>query len=828
MFRCLRWVAFALVVHGITACGGSRPADAESSGISFMQSVAAPPAESRLAPAAGAESSSVEPESGWWWNPAEPGRGYAIEKQGDKIFFAAFLYDSQGGPLWYAATGRIVGGVFNADLEHYVNGQTLTGAYRTPTTLPSPGKVAIEFTSGSTGVMSWPGGRVPIQRFDIVPGGSKLATSGTVPRGWWWNPSEGGRGFAMEVQGDGFFMAGFMYDAEGKPRWYVAQGSLSSPSSFAGKLVQYGGGQPLIGAHASPKITNENVAPVTLNFSGNNSVQMQPQGAPPISLSRYSFGDTSAAAAEKKGTVFFPVGNSESIAFVHLEPSAGTVYATAKRLSSGKVQPVSLVVQVTGGGYYTITYDNNQLPTQVTANGYTFHFSNIDVVNGTVNIKVVEPDGTVVTLTDVEFSSKSAAATLLSRSGLERPMAECSTEGAPSECEIQQQEQEFDETAQFFAAARHHVVIDTLWTLAEQAESKYRIAVARLKELSTAADAAYAKVKAKLADARSKGAKAGTQFQNNDLVKQTQPYPVADGSTPEKVVAEVQALRSGGTTTTIDRNASVTPVAPVDPPAAAGASTLTEQIRAFLGCSAQTSLTIISGANVALMIRNDSDLANTTISRAMCKNITDINDFYSGKISGKLVIYQPAIAPASFADETGMSSISDYVNSQRNGIQKEFFTEPANRGKTKLVSTWANEKLNGVKTGYYASGQPAQVQTWTNGFLSEHKTYYASGQPADQDTYGNDGTRNYRHGEQLFFAESGVMIYRKTWKDGAECGAFENNNPNGTPSASGTFCARESGGTKCSVRDYVQYYYNPNQRVRIRDSGDCNTRSTPS
>jgi hypothetical protein len=103
-------------------------------------------------------------------------------------------------------------------------------------------------------------------------------------------------------------------------------------------------------------------------------------------------------------------------------------------------------------------------------------------------------------------------------------------------------------------------------------------------------------------------------------------------------------------------------------------------------------------------------------------------NFYSGKISGKLVIYQPAIAPASFADETGMSSISDYVNSQRNGIQKEFFTEPANRGKTKLVSTWANEKLNGVKTGYYASGQPAQVQTWTNGFLSEHKTYYASGQ----------------------------------------------------------------------------------------------------
>ncbi|MGE0498376.1 MAG: toxin-antitoxin system YwqK family antitoxin [Ramlibacter sp.] len=827
MFQFLRLSVCVGLVLALVACGGSDSVGPAVPGPSFMATAGLSLTQPTISPAAAGESSSTEPESGWWWNPAEGGRGYAIEKQGDKIFFAAFLYDAQGAPLWYVATGRIVAGVFNADLQHYVNGQTLTGAYKSPTTLPSPGKVAIEFTSGSTAVMSWPGGLVPLQRFDIIPGGSKLAASGTLQRGWWWNPTEGGRGFAMEIQGDAFFMAGFMYDGEGKPRWYLAQGSLSGPTTFSGKLVQYGGGQQLTGAYASPRITNDNVAPLTINFASANSVQMQPQGAAPIALSRYTFGDTTAAPAESKGTLLFPVGNSEGVSFVHLEPGSGSVYATARRSAAGKVQPVSLAVQVSGGGYYTIAYDANQLPTKVTANGYTFHFSNIDVVNDTVNIKVVEPDGTVVTLTDVEFSPSASAAAFRQAVALDRPLAECSNEGEPSECGIQRLEQEFDETALFFAAARHHLVVDILWGLAEQADQKYRVAVAKLKELSTAADAAYAKVKAKLADARSKGPQAGQQFQANDLVQQTQPFAVADGSTPEKVFSEARALRSGAATSALNGSASAKPVTPVQPPAASGASTLTNQIRAFLGCPVDSSLTIVTGTNVALLIKNDADLANATLSRAMCKNIGTINDYYAGKITGKLVIYQPAIAPSSFADEASMASVSEYVNSRRNGVQKEYFTDAAFRGVVRLASTWVDEKQDGTEIGYYTTGKPAQIQTWTNGFLVEHKTYYQNSQLADHDLYGNDGTRNFRQGEHKSYAETGVLISRKTFKNDFECGAFEYNNANGTPSSAGTFCDRESSGSKCSVRDYIQYYYSPSRKFRIRDSGDCNSSSTP-
>ncbi|MEE9345008.1 MAG: hypothetical protein V3U88_05320 [Methylococcales bacterium] len=39
-----------------------------------------------------------DPDTGWWWNANESGRGFSIEKQADKIFLAAYLYDDSGNP----------------------------------------------------------------------------------------------------------------------------------------------------------------------------------------------------------------------------------------------------------------------------------------------------------------------------------------------------------------------------------------------------------------------------------------------------------------------------------------------------------------------------------------------------------------------------------------------------------------------------------------------------------------------------------------------------------------------------------------------------------
>src|SRR5206468_1469563 len=55
------------------------------------------------------------PQTGWWWNPAQPGRGFSIEVQGTHIFFAAFHYDVSGRSTWNVASGptSLDGSLFN-------------------------------------------------------------------------------------------------------------------------------------------------------------------------------------------------------------------------------------------------------------------------------------------------------------------------------------------------------------------------------------------------------------------------------------------------------------------------------------------------------------------------------------------------------------------------------------------------------------------------------------------------------------------------------------------------------------------------------------------
>jgi len=104
-----------------------------------------------------------QPESGWWWNPAEPGRGFFIEWQGGSLFMAGYMYDDAGNPVWYAsANGTPMTNVqaYSSAWVQYANGQTLTGAYRAPTQVNSNvAPVTIQFQGAENGIMTLPGGR---------------------------------------------------------------------------------------------------------------------------------------------------------------------------------------------------------------------------------------------------------------------------------------------------------------------------------------------------------------------------------------------------------------------------------------------------------------------------------------------------------------------------------------------------------------------------------------------------------------------------------------------------------------------------------------------
>jgi hypothetical protein len=230
------------------------------------------------------------PQTGWWWNPAESGRGFGVEVKGRNIFYNGFLYDTDGRATWVIAAGptSLDGSVFAGDLLQFSGGQTLTGAYKAPGPAQKVGTVLLTFNTAQAGTMVWPGGVVPIQRQDF--NNVNAAPQQGVPEsGWWWNPAESGRGFFLEWQNGILDMAGFMYDDTGKPIWYLAVQATPNPATLASSWTRYANGQTLAGAYKAPTLINTNVGPVSIQFSSTTTGTMTLPGGRTIPIERQPF-----------------------------------------------------------------------------------------------------------------------------------------------------------------------------------------------------------------------------------------------------------------------------------------------------------------------------------------------------------------------------------------------------------------------------------------------------------------------------------------------------------------------------------------------------------
>lgn len=128
-----------------------------------------------------------DPETGWWWNADQPGRGYSIEQQGSTIFFAAYLYSESGFPTWFiAALSKEGEHGFKGKLETFANGQTLLGEYQAPDKVDdNAGEITLEFTDDDKGILTWPGGTVPITRFRFASAetGDQSANTAAIAKG---------------------------------------------------------------------------------------------------------------------------------------------------------------------------------------------------------------------------------------------------------------------------------------------------------------------------------------------------------------------------------------------------------------------------------------------------------------------------------------------------------------------------------------------------------------------------------------------------------------------------------------------------------------------
>lgn len=241
----------------------------------------------------------VVPQSGWWWNPQEGGRGFALEIRNGQLFFGGFLYNTSGKSIWYVSGPNAMQDTktYIAPLSSYTNGQTLTGDYRAPAANANVGTLQLQFQDATHGTLTWPGGTVPIERFEIAAGGLTSTSSGFAPEtGWWWNANQGGRGFAIEVQSGTLFMAGFMYDDTGDPVWYLTSGAMTSSKSYSGNWMQYRDGQSMGGTYRSPQLANGNVGSVKLDFKDTAHATLTLPNGKQLDLERFPIGNQSTAA----------------------------------------------------------------------------------------------------------------------------------------------------------------------------------------------------------------------------------------------------------------------------------------------------------------------------------------------------------------------------------------------------------------------------------------------------------------------------------------------------------------------------------------------------
>jgi hypothetical protein len=232
----------------------------------------------------------VEPQRGWYWNPAESGRGFFLEKRAGNLFMAAFHYDAQGRATWFTGQGAVASSSFLAPMSTFAGGQTLTGPYQAPVATASPGDLVLDFLSTSTTRLTWPGGVVTLTRFPVAGGSSpQPAQLGAPESGWWWNPSEAGRGYAIEFQGDQVFVAGFMYADDGAPIWYVSAGPMQTPTVYVGRWITFVDGQAMGAPYRAPTLVQPDAGPLALSFSDSKHGTLTLPDGRVIALTRFEF-----------------------------------------------------------------------------------------------------------------------------------------------------------------------------------------------------------------------------------------------------------------------------------------------------------------------------------------------------------------------------------------------------------------------------------------------------------------------------------------------------------------------------------------------------------
>ena len=190
----------------------------------------------------------VDPGSGWWWNPREPGRGFFVELARDAARVTCCAYDDAGNPAWQVAGPRrlLPNGEIALEwrrptapnIENEAARERIEDAGSAVLRFDAPRAAQLDFGNTSTALEP--------QRPEN-PG--RVGWASQALTGQWIEDSEAPRWrLLVEALGDRIVVALLSHAAD----WCIAEGSQVGARSYAGQWRRFSGGQTLSGPYRVP------------------------------------------------------------------------------------------------------------------------------------------------------------------------------------------------------------------------------------------------------------------------------------------------------------------------------------------------------------------------------------------------------------------------------------------------------------------------------------------------------------------------------------------------------------------------------------------------